>query len=118
MRLKQKIFFILISFYLLSGTSALGQFVETPEVTNSTNVLATKNNFQAKTISDVLIIISAIVCLISFFGFVVGILKLITSGGDEITAETATNMLVLSGWLFGASIFSYLIINLIKYFIY
>jgi hypothetical protein len=117
-KLKLKLF--TISMLLLSAPAGLvfAQFVEEPRVSESANTPAVESSLQAETIFDVLIIISALMFIISMLGFALGLLKMVTSGGDEMTAESGSNMLVLSGWIFGASALSYLVVNVIKYFIY
>ena len=117
-KLKLKLFSI--SILLLTSPAGLvfAQFVEEPKVSESANTPAIESGLQAETIFDVLIIISALMFIISMFGFAIGFLKMVTSGGDEITAETGSNMLVLSGWILGASALSFLVVNVVKYFIY
>ncbi len=121
MELKNKIklkFIVAVGIlFVLSGT-VFAQFVEAPEVSEPANAPAIQSNLQIGNIFNVLIIISALMFIISIFGFAAGFLKMVTSGGDEITAETGSNMLVLSGWIFGASVLSFLVVNVIKYFIY
>jgi len=116
--LKLKLF--IISALLLSVPTGLifAQFVEEPKVSEPANTPAIESGVQTETIFDVLILISALMFIISIFGFVIGFLKMVTSGGDEMTAESGSNMLVLSGWIFGASALSYLVVNVVKYFIY
>lgn len=97
---------------------AFAQFIEDPEVSAPINEVALDSSLQVDTIFHGLIIVAALMFVISMFGFVIGFLKMITAGGDEITAETGSNILVLSGWIFGASALSYLVVNLVKYFIY
>jgi len=109
------LFFITLTFL---PTITLGQFVEDPKVSNPVNAPAIESNFQINNVFDIFILISAFIFIISIFGFIMGVIKMITSGGDEITAETAINMLILSGWIFGASILIFLFVNIIKYFIY
>ena len=117
MHLKSKLL-LSIGVFFLPAITVFGQFVEAPTIAEPANSLAIKSNIQTTIIFDALILVSALIFIISLFGFVIGLIKLITSGGDEITAETATNMLVLSGWIFGASVLGYLLINMVKYFIY
>jgi len=94
------------------------QFVESSDIVDPSNKPAIDNGMHIEVIFDVLIIVSALMFIISMFGFAIGFLKMVTSGGDEKTAEAGSNMLVLSGWIFGASALSYLLVNVIKYFIY
>lgn len=117
-QLKLKTFIIsgFMLFVLVSPVFA--QFVENAEVSEPANIAAIKSGLKIEIIFDVLIIIAALMFVISIFGFAIGFLKMITSGGDEKTAEAGSNMLVLSGWIFGASALSYLVVNVIKYFIY
>ena len=112
----KNIFFITV--WLLLPLFSLAQFVEDPTVAPSTNISVTNSTNRTANVFDVLILISALIFIISLFGFVIGFIKLVTAGGNEHTAIASKNMLLTSAWLFGASIFSYLIINLIKYFIY
>jgi len=109
---------ILSSVLLIVGMPVFAQFVEAPEVSEAVNTPAIESGLQIEMIFDVLIIVSALMFVVSMFGFGIGFLKMVTSGGDEKTAEAGSNMLVLSGWIFGASALSYLIVNVIKYFIY
>ena len=110
----------MISSFLLVifGLPVFAQFVESPEVSEVANVSSIESGLRAETIFDVLILISALLFIISMFGFGVGFLKMVTSGGDEITAEAGSNMLVLSAWILASSAFGYLAVNLVKYFIY
>lgn len=117
---KLKLKLSIISILLLSAPTGLlfAQFVDEPRVSESANTPAIESGLQTETIFDVLIIISALMFIISIFGFALGFLKMVTSGGDEMVARTGSNMLVLSGWIFGASALSYLVVNVVKYFIY
>jgi hypothetical protein len=108
--------FIIICFLL--PLLSFAQFVEEPTVTPASNAPAIASASRAANIFDVLILISALIFIISLFGFIIGFIKLVTAGGNENTAVDSKNMMLTSTLLFGASIFSYLIINLIKYFIY
>lgn len=116
--LKLKLFIISILLLSIPNGLIFAQFVEEPRVSESANTPAIESGLQTDTIFDVLILISALMFIISMFGFAIGFLKMVTSGGDEMTAESGSNMLVLSGWIFGASALSYLVVNVIKYFIY
>ncbi len=117
-KLKFKLFAVSMLLLFASSGFVFAQFVDAPNVSESVSTPAIESGVQVETIFDVLIIISALMFIISMFGFGIGFLKMITSGGDEITAETGSNMLVLSGWIFGASALSYLLVNIVKYFIY
>ena len=112
-----KIKFIILTILFIPFVS-LAQFVEEPAVTAPANTPAVRNNFSIANIFDVLILLSALLFIISIFGFIIGILKLITAGGNEIVAEKSHEMLVTSGWILTASILSFLLINIVKYFIY
>jgi len=109
---------LLTILYLFSPVIALAQFVDSPEVTPPANTPAVQNNTNITAVFDVLILLSALLFIISMFGFLIGILKLMTAGGNEIVAEKSRSMLVTSGWIFSASILSFLLINIVKYFIY
>ncbi len=109
---------LLTILYLFSPVIALAQFVDSPEVTPPANAPAVQNNTNITAVFDVLILLSALLFIISMFGFLIGILKLMTAGGNEIVAEKSRSMLVTSGWIFSASILSFLLINIVKYFIY
>ena len=113
---KLKTLFFVIFFIL--PTITFGQFVDEPEVSAPANAPAIESNLQINNIFDVFIIISAFLFIISLLGFIMAIIKMTTSGGDEMTAETAVNISILSGWIFGASILIFLFVNIIKYFIY
>jgi hypothetical protein len=115
MKMKIKLFVII---WFLLPLFSLAQFVEEPAVTPAANAPAIASANRTANIFDVLILISALIFIISLFGFIIGFIKLVTAGGNENTAIDSKNMMLTSSWLFGASIFSYLIINLIKYFIY
>jgi len=97
---------------------SLAQFVETPEVVQTENAPAIDNTRNLNNVFDLLILITALVFIISLFGFTIGFIKLITAGGNEVVAEESKNMMVLSSWLFGGSVLGYLLVNIVKYFIY
>ncbi len=109
---------LLTILYLFSPIITLAQFVDSPEATLPANAPAIQNNASIATVFDVLILLSALLFIISMFGFLIGILKLMTAGGNEVVAEKSRAMLVTSGWIFSASILSFLLINIVKYFIY
>jgi hypothetical protein len=117
-QLKVKTFILSTMLIFVLANVVFAQFVESPKVSEVANMPAIESGLQMNTIFDVLIIISALMFVISMFGFVIGFLKMVTSGGDEKTAEAGSNMLVLAGWIFGASALSYLVVNVVKYFIY
>ena len=119
--MKTKLFFsvVIAVWYLLTLTS-LAQFVEEPTTTTSlpdASIMIDNANRTAN-IFDVLILVSALIFIISLFGFSIGFIKLLTAGGNEHTIIASKKMLITSSWLFATSIFSYLIVNLIKYFVY
>jgi hypothetical protein len=116
--LKLKLFIVSVLMLLPLGGVVFAQFVEDSRVSAPVNTPAIDSGLKADAIFDVLIILSALMFIISMFGFGIGFLKMVTSGGDEKTAEAGSNMLVLSGWIFGASALSFLVVNVVKYFIY
>ncbi len=116
--LKLKLFIISVIVLFTLGGTVFAQFVADSKVSEPVNTPAIESGLRAATIFDVLIILSALMFIISMFGFGIGFLKMVTSGGDEKTAEAGSNMLVLSGWIFGASALSFLVVNVVKYFIY
>jgi hypothetical protein len=115
-KFKKSIFVGMLLFAMMP--IAFAQFVEDSRVSEAVNTPAVNSGLQIEAVFDVLIILAALMFVVSMFGFGIGFLKMVTSGGDEKTAEAGSNMLVLSAWIFGASALSYLIVNVIKYFIY
>ncbi len=109
---------ILILTVLFIPLISLAQFVEKPIATEPANAPVISSTITVNNIFDVLILLSALLFIISIFGFIIGILKLITAGGNEIVAEKSHAMLVTSGWILAASILGFLLINIVKYFIY
>ncbi len=109
--------FLALSLFLLPVFSR-AQFVEEPEVQEPANSVAVASHNQVNKVFDLLIIFSALIFVVSVMGFIIGFIKLVISEGDEKEIEEANNILVLSGWVFGASIAIYLLVNVIKFFVY
>ncbi len=109
--------FLVLSLFLLPVFSR-AQFVEEPEVQEPANSVAVASHNQVSRVFDLLIIFSALIFVVSVMGFIIGFIKLVISEGDEKEIEEANNILVLSGWVFGASIAVYLLVNVIKFFVY
>jgi hypothetical protein len=110
---------VIVGIFLATSVSTVfAQFVDVPEVRETESSPAIKSQLQLTTIFDVLIIIAALIFVVSIFGFIIGFIKVVTAGGDEMTTEEGSNLLVLSGWIFGAAVLIFLLVNIIKYFIY
>jgi len=113
-KLKQKLTYFLAT--LITPGVTLAQFVESPEVEPESP--GRQSALTVTAIFDILIILCALAFIVSIIGFVIGSIRLMTAGGSEITGEEARKMMVLSGWLFGGAVFGFLLVNIIKYFIY
>ncbi len=111
-----KIFSLFVVYLFLFSNPAFGQFVENPDITPPANNPTIESTGELTLVFDFLILISALIFLISIFGFILGFIKIIGAGGDEFTAIKGKDMLVMSSWLMGSAIIGYLIINLVKHF--
>ena len=114
LKLKQKLTYFLVT--LITPGITFAQFVDKPEVDPPTPI--ERSALTVSNIFDILIILCALAFIVSLLGFVIGFLRLVTAGGSEVTGEEARKMMVLSGWLFGGAVFGFLLVNIIKYFIY
>jgi len=113
-----RLFFLSFITLVVTTSFSLAQFVETPEVVLKENAPAVESASNIANVFEVLILVCALLFIISIFGFIIGFTRLITAGGNEITAEKSKDVMVISGWIFAASILGYLLINIVKYFIY
>lgn len=112
----------LISYFLLFGPSVTqAQFVERSVNKQSYKEIQKKHQATADSFDKVtgaLMFLLAVLFIISSLGIIFGFIRLISAGGDEMYILNGRKMIIFSVSLMVGVVLSFLVINIIKYYIY